>query len=167
MVAGLTVGRKKYADVQNEVRAIEADARELREELTKAVSEDSAAYNRLMFALRNTQVDEAVRETAVSNARLDVALIPLKVARLSRQVVHLAKDIVALGNINAVTDAAVGALLAQTAVRASALNIRTNCKSITDRTLADTWETEISRLERDVDASVTAVLATARQRGVF
>lgn len=167
MVAGLTVGRKKYADVQDEVREIEADARELREQLTKAVSEDSAAYNRLMFALRNTQVDEAARETAVSHARLEVALIPLHVARLSRRVAHLAKDIVEMGNINAVTDAAVGALLAQTAVRASGLNIRTNSKNMADKMVTAAWEAEIVRLEKDVDDAVTAVLATAQQRGVF
>lgn len=167
MVAGLTVGRKKYADVQEDVRAIEADARELREALTKAVSEDSAAYNRLMFALRNTYTDEAARETAVSNARLETGLVPLHVARLSRRVAHLAKDIVALGNINAVTDASVGAMLAQTAVRASGLNIRTNSKSMADKTVTAAWEAEIARLEKDVDDAVTAVLETAKQRGVF
>lgn len=165
MVAGLTVGRKKYADVEEEVRAIEADVRELREELTKAISEDSAAYNRLMFALRNTA--EAGRETAVAAARLEVALVPLHVARLSRRVAHLAKDMVALGNLNAVTDAATGAMLAQTAVRASGLNIRTNSKSISDKTVTAAWEAEIVRLEKDVDDAVAAVLEIAQQRGVF
>ncbi|MCA9968032.1 MAG: cyclodeaminase/cyclohydrolase family protein, partial [Anaerolineales bacterium] len=84
-----------------------------------------------------------------------------------RRVAHLAKDIVEMGNINAVTDAAVGALLAQTAVRASGLNIRTNSKNMADKMVTAAWEAEIVRLEKDVDDAVTAVLATAQQRGVF
>jgi formiminotetrahydrofolate cyclodeaminase len=120
-----------------------------------------------MFASRNNYPDESLRQPAIDKAKLETVLIPLQVARLSRNIAHLAKDIVAVGNLNAVTDAATGALLAQTAVQASALNIRTNSKSFADKTLTAKWETELLRLEREASEAVTAVLEAARRRGVF
>lgn len=165
MVAGLTIGRKKYENVQADAQAILADAAELRRELTEAVTEDAVAFDNLMVAWRNKELDKEAKAKAVEEATIGAAEVPLRVARLSRDVATLAHNIAKMGNRNAVTDAAAGALLARAAVQAAALNVKINIVDLQNRDLAASMKAEVTSLEEETAALATAVSEIAAERG--
>ena len=86
MVAGLTVGRKKYAAVNDEAEGILQEANELRESLTRAIAEDAAAFDAVMTAYRNKKLTDEQKALAIEEATIEAAMVPLRVAKLSLQV---------------------------------------------------------------------------------
>jgi glutamate formiminotransferase/formiminotetrahydrofolate cyclodeaminase len=129
MVAGLTLGKKKYAAVEEEMRSIQQEARELQQTLSQAVQEDAQAFEAILAAMRlpkETPAEAAARQQAMENATLQATRVPLETARRALRVMELAQIAVEKGNLNAITDAATGFQLAQAALRAAAYNVRVN-----------------------------------------
>jgi glutamate formiminotransferase / formiminotetrahydrofolate cyclodeaminase len=167
MVAGLTVGRKKYANVAADVNLVLNDAAELQQKLTDAIAEDAAAFEKVMTAFRNKELDEEARAEAVEKATIGAAEVPLRVASMSRDVAILAETIAKVGNVNAVSDAAAAVIMARAAVQAAALNVKINVVGLQDRSLAAEWKSEIERLELETSRLVESVTAVAAERGGF
>lgn len=167
MVAGLTAGRKKYADVSDQAEQILAEAGELQQQLRDAISEDAAAFEQVMAAWRNKDLEGEAKKQAVEEATIGAGEVPLRVANLSARVARLAQQIAQMGNVNAVSDAAAGAILARAAVEAAALNVKINGVGLQDQTLAQSWRDEIDQLEKEVNEIVTAVKETTASRGGF
>ncbi len=167
MVAGLTAGRKAYADVDQEARAIIVQARQIRDELSAAIVADAAAFDALMAVHRDKSLSDDERAAAVEQATIRAGKEPLRVARVCRDVVHLAETITAIGNRNAATDAASAALIARAAVQVASLNVQVNGSSLSNSQLAHQWKQEVAALEAEVNARVEKVIATARERGGF
>lgn len=167
MVAGLTAGREKYADVSEEAEQILAEAAELQKQLSDAISEDAAAFEQVMAAWRNKELEGEAKKRAVEEATIGAGEVPLRVANLSAQTARLAQHIAEVGNANAVSDAAAGALLARAAVEAAALNVKINGASLQDQSLAQSWREEIDDLEEEMNEIATAVKETAASRGGF
>ena len=152
MVANLTVGRKKYAEVEDEASQILEQAQRLRQELTTAIMEDSTAFDQLMTAWRNSDLSGEEKENAVELATIHAAAVPMMVARLSRDMAKLAKTITSLGNANAVTDAAAAAVLARSAVQIAGLNVKINVGSIENEELTSSWLAELVEIENETSA---------------
>jgi glutamate formiminotransferase/formiminotetrahydrofolate cyclodeaminase len=167
MVAGLTIGRKKYAEVEPESRQILEEAGRLREALTAAIVEDSAAFEQVMAARRHKEADKQTRAAAIEQATMGAAEVPLRVARLSYEAAQLARDIASIGNVNAATDAAAGAYLAQAAVYAAALNVKVNVTGLQDQNQAAAWREEVEALADEVSQVALTVAAIAAERGGF
>jgi len=138
MVAGLTAGRKKYADVNDEMQRIVANARTLRTKLSALVQRDAAAFEAVRVAYQHPPASEAqpvppaLRATAIREALMHAAEVPLATARTAVEVASLAAAVAERGNRNAVGDACVAALLAEAACRAAVLNVRLNVASLDD-----------------------------------
>jgi glutamate formiminotransferase/formiminotetrahydrofolate cyclodeaminase len=133
MVAGLTLGKKKYAAVEEEMRSIQQEARELQQTLSQAVQEDAQAFEAILAAMRlpkETPAEAAARQQAMETATLQATRVPLKTARRALRVMELARIAVEKGNLNAITDAATGFQLAQAALRAAACNVRVNLAAL-------------------------------------
>jgi glutamate formiminotransferase / formiminotetrahydrofolate cyclodeaminase len=167
MVANLTAGRKKYAAVAEEVAQILEAVAPLRRQLTGAILADSASFERLMAAYRDKEASEAEQAQAIEEATVGAAEVPLNVARLSRQVAELARQITAVGNLNAVTDAAAGGLMARAAVQIAALNVKINAKGLQDQELAQRMVREVDELEAEVTELAAAIAGAAAERGEF
>lgn len=167
MVANLTAGRKKYAAVEEEVQQILESVVPLRRQLTEAILADAASFERLMVAYRNKEGSEAEQAEAIEQATIGAAEIPLKVARLSHEVARLAQTITAVGNLNAVTDAAAAGMMARSAVQIAGLNVKINAKGLQDQELAQRWVREVAELEEAVNELAAATAATAAERGEF
>ena len=167
MVAGLTIGKKKYADVQLKADAILTESTQLREKLTYAIAEDSAAFDHLLAAFRNKELDEENKAKAIESATVGAGEVPLRVALLSRDVAILAQKIAEIGNVNAVSDAAAAAYMAQAAVLAAGMNVRINGASLNNQELAQAWAGEVDALVNETSQIVEQVTATARERGGF
>lgn len=167
MVAGLTAGRKKYAEVDEIARTILAEAEALRRQLTAAIAEDAAAFTEVMAAFRLKDVDETEKQAAIEAATIHAGEVPLRVAYLSRDAARLAAQMARLGNVNAVSDAAAGVLLAAAAVQVAALNVNINGVGLQDRARAESWREQAAALEREVADLSAEVRAIVAERGGF
>ena len=144
MVAGLTIGRKKYVAVDGEMKELAARAVTLGARLAALVKEDSDSYALVSAAYKlpkETPVQVAARDAAIQAALMKAAAVPLETARACVAVAKLAAACAQKGNTNAVSDAGVAALLAEAACRGAAYNVRINVSSMSDphagRKLAD------------------------------
>ena len=158
MVAGLTVGRKKYVDVEPEMRALAQQAQGLADRLSRLVDEDADAYALVSDAYRLPKDDEqatAARETAIQAALRKAADVPLETARACREVAQLAATCAAKGNQNAVTDAGVAALLAEAGCRGAAYNVRINVASMADRSAGEALSAEVADLVNATHAAAS------------
>jgi glutamate formiminotransferase/formiminotetrahydrofolate cyclodeaminase len=135
MVARLTIGKKKYMAVEEAMRAVLEGAETLRAELSADVKQDAAAYAGVLAALqlpKDSPVAELVRRQRLEQATLQAARVPLEVAERADRVLELALQVVATGNVNAISDGGVAAGLAHTAVTGAGLNVRANIASLPD-----------------------------------
>lgn len=133
MVSALTVGRKKYAAVEEEMKAIALEASALRRELTGLVVRDAASYDTVSAAYKlpkETEVEQAARAKAVREGLIFAAEVPLETARAAVRVTALAAALAERANTNAVTDSCVAALMAEAACKGAALNVRINVASL-------------------------------------
>jgi glutamate formiminotransferase/formiminotetrahydrofolate cyclodeaminase len=167
MAAGLTVGRKRYADVAEEAGRVLDETDAIRRQLTAAVAEDAAAFERVMAITRDKSLGEAEKAAALEAANTNAGEVPLRVARLSRDAARLAQTIATIGNVNAATDAAVGAIMARAAAAGAGLNVRINSIALQDRARAEAWRAEVEALLAEVEQIVAATIATATERGGF
>lgn len=150
MVGRLTVGKKKYAAVQNQMHAMVERAEALRAELTAAIQQDSAAFEAVMAALKlpkETEEQQAERGRAIEEATLGAAQVPLEVAGKAVEVLELAVEAVTFGNLNAISDGASGATLARAALTGAGYNVRINVAGLQDQTTARSFLTKLAELE--------------------
>jgi len=104
-------------------------------QLLNAVDEDTAAFNKIMdaFSLPKSSADEqTIRKKAINDATRNAIEVPFKVMQLCYESMAVMKAMAEIGNPNSITDAAVGALCARTAVHGALLNVRINCKDFSD-----------------------------------
>jgi formiminotetrahydrofolate cyclodeaminase len=160
MVAGLTAGRKEFESVEAEMQETAANAANLMERCLELVDRDPEAYRKVMAAFklpRQTDSEKADRRRAVQLAMETAARVPLEVAELALEILELTERVVRRGNPNAVTDGAVGALMARSAGLGAIYNVRINLKSLKDPDLvatlasrADALEAQILQIEKKV-----------------
>ncbi|HEX7122382.1 MAG TPA: glutamate formimidoyltransferase [Gemmatimonadaceae bacterium] len=151
MVAGLTVGRKKYAAVDAEMRALSIQAAELVTQLSELVKRDADAYARVTAAYKLPKEPEdaaARRAAAIDDALVGAAEVPLETAKACVAVAALAAAAAERGNVNAVSDAGVAALLAEAACRGAAYNVRINVTAMGDRSRGEPLAREAAALVR-------------------
>ena len=149
MVCNLTIGKKNYAEVEPEMRSVLHDAEGLRQRLADMVAEDIAAFNGLMAAYglpKLTDEDKTLRGAAIQHALRAATEAPLACARASADVIALSMRAAEVGNRNVISDAGVGALAAQAALRSAALNVDINVPSLQDAAFAQTCRDEIAAL---------------------
>jgi glutamate formiminotransferase/formiminotetrahydrofolate cyclodeaminase len=150
MVARLTLGKVRYAEVEDRMQEIAERADKLRGELQLAERRDAQAFEAVMDAYRmpkESHEEQQARAQAVERATHQAAAVPLQVARWSVEALELAAEVCASGNVNAATDAASGAAMAQAALTASGLNVRVNAGSVQDHEAARAWIEELEGLE--------------------
>jgi formiminotetrahydrofolate cyclodeaminase len=148
----LTIGRKKYAPVEKEMRRLLEQAHNLRGELTAAIKEDSEAFEAVMQAYklpRESAQDKKKRSEAIQSATLKAAQVPLDTAEKTLEVMRLAQIAADLGNLNAVTDAWSSAELARAAISCAGANVRINLASLKDEKSAAQLAERLSALESD------------------
>ncbi len=146
MVGRVTVGKKKYAEVEGEMWKLIEQAEGLRKELTTAVEEDAASFEGYLQAVhlpKNTEDEIEVRNQAIEAATLHAAQVPHHAAGLAMQVLALAVTAAELGNINAISDAASAANLAIAAVKSAGLNVMINLKNLEDSSLGKSLADDI------------------------
>lgn len=149
MVCHLTIGKKGYEAVEDDMRELLGHAESLRARLQAMVAEDAAAFDRLMSAYRlpkATDEEKTYRSAAIQNGLKAATMAPLECARAAAEVIRLTTGAAERGNANVISDVGVGALAGWAALRSAALNVNVNVPQIKDRHFADHALTEIATL---------------------
>ncbi len=157
MVCNVTIGKKKYADAEAEVQDILQSATNLQAQLTSLVSDDAAAFDKVMTAFglpRDTEADKHTRSQAIQAAFKEATLVPLATVKACADVMRLGKRIAEIGNANAISDAGSGVLTAHAGLRSASLNVLINLGSLKDKAFVTTTEAELNAILSD-----TATLA--------
>jgi len=169
MVGRITHGKKKYADVQQEMDEIIHQADELRKILSELIDEDAEAFNAVMSAYRlpkETEEQKRDRESAVQSATLQAAQVPLKTCLEALKVMRLAVVAASKGNKNAITDAGTASALAIAAITSAGANVRINLQSLMDNSMKEKLTTQLDEIEseaRKLDKQVRKHLQTRAQ----
>ena len=139
MVANLTIGREKYADVREEMEALAGEAAALRNRLLDDIQKDSVCFNACMDALRmprDTKEQQEARREAIQEGFKEASAVPLSIAETAARIFPLAEDVVNKGNQTAISDG----LLAL-------LNVKINLASIRDEAFVQETASKTARLE--------------------
>lgn len=153
MVANLTIGRKEFESVDDEMKKIAKTAADMRKKLQNDIDNDAKAYQEVLAAFKlpkNTDGEKKQRSHAIQQAFKGAATVPLGVARETLKIMDLASRAITAGNPNAVTDGAVAVLAARTAALAAAYNVKINLSAIKDTQFVDELVREIEELESQV-----------------
>jgi formiminotetrahydrofolate cyclodeaminase len=132
MVCNLTLDKKGYEDVQDDIQALLARSEALRGELTGLLEADVAAYSGYSAAAkmpRGTDKEKAARAEAMEAALKIATDVPLQIAEAAAKVMDLCMPAAKKGNKWAVSDAGVAVLMAEAALRSAALNVLINLGS--------------------------------------
>jgi formiminotetrahydrofolate cyclodeaminase len=149
MVCNLTIGKKKYADVEDEMKHVLGKAESLRRRLTSMIEDDVQAFDKVMAAYgmpKETDADKAKRDAAIQAALKLATDVPMRCCHAAREVIDLAGIASDKGNLNVISDAGVAVLAGYAALRSAALNVFTNARMINDKAFADAKLEELHEL---------------------
>ena len=132
MVTNLTIGKKKYADYEEEVKAVRDRLEGLRDQLIDLVDGDAVAFEPLSKAY-SIPKDDPERDTIMENALYEASVVPMSIMETVLAAAKELEILVAKGSKLAVSDVGVGILFAQAAIEGASLNVYINTKSMKDR----------------------------------
>ena len=145
MVGSLTLGKKKYADVQEDITALNSRAEALRADFAALIDADAEAFAPLSRAY-SIPKDAPGRDEIMESALLRAAEPPLEIMRKCAEALDVIADYAAKGSALAVSDAGCAAALCGAALQAAALNVRINTKSMKNRATAEEIDAETDDL---------------------
>ena len=145
MVGELTTGKKKYADVEDDIQALMVRAQSLPERFLELVDGDAEAFAPLAKAYSIPKTDpnrDSIMETALRTA----CSVPLKIMHTCAEALDVIEEFASKGSRLAISDAGCGAILCKAAMQAASLNIFINTKAMKDREFAKKLEKEATAL---------------------
>ena len=145
MVGELTVGKKKYADVEEEIQSLMARAQALRIRFLELVDADAAAFAPLAKAYGIPKEDPN-RAQIMEEALKTACSVPMDIMRACAEAIDIIEEFAAKGSKLAVSDAGCGAILCKAAMQAAALNVFINTKSMKDLSCKAALEIEADAL---------------------
>ncbi|GAH10885.1 unnamed protein product, partial [marine sediment metagenome] len=122
MVGNLTVGKKKYEDVEEDIKKILSSSEKLRYELSQLIEEDVKVFNNFMATYKmpkETEDEKRIRAEKIQKSLIEAAKVPLRVAYKCLDILSLSKEVAEKGNINVVSDAGVAVLMAEAALESA------------------------------------------------
>ena len=149
MVCNLTLGKKRYADVQDDIAALVEKTEALRHHLTDLLEADVEVFTGVSAAYkmpRKPPEARAARSAAIQEALKAATQVPLDVAKACVEVIELCTQAAEQGNQGAVSDAGVAVLMAEAGLRSAALNVIINIHAIKDEAFSTRVQGELDAL---------------------
>ena len=136
MVGEFTVGKKKYADVEDEIREMMHHAQDLRIRLLECIEKDAEAFEPLSKAY-GIPKDDPSRDEEMEKCLLAAAAAPMEILELCGEAIDLLNAFGKKGSIMVISDAATGVMFCQSAMYGAAVNVKVNTKSMKNRVTAE------------------------------
>lgn len=155
MMANLTIGKKNYAGVEEQMRKTAEVMRENRMQFIDDIDRDSDAYLKVMEAYRlpkETDEEKAARSEKIQEATKTASLVPMDVAERAYIMLETMLETTRNGNKNAVTDGLVGLMACRTGILGALLNVRINLGGIHDSSFVEELRKKCDRIEKDTIA---------------
>jgi formiminotetrahydrofolate cyclodeaminase len=170
MVGALTVGKKKYAAVEPEIKAMQAQCDAIQAALLELVERDAEAFAPLAaaYGLPKDTPEQAAEKERVMEAALKAACaVPLDIMEQCARAIELMEGFAAKGSKIAVSDAGVGAALCRAALEGASLNVFINTKAMKDHAAAAAFDERANALLREYAprAQATFDAVSAQLRG--
>jgi formiminotetrahydrofolate cyclodeaminase len=166
MVCRLTLGKKKYAHVQEEIEQALKQSEELRVKFNAIIDEDTLAFNKVMAAYglqKETEEQKTKRAAEIQEAMKTATLIPLKLMGLCIEAMELVKIIVEQGNQNSISDAGVAALMLHAGCEGAALNVTINLGSLRDANFVDQTKTKLEQHRTSLNTFTSDIFASVNK----
>lgn len=167
MVANLSSHKRGWDDRWEEFSTWAEKGQALKDELIRLVDEDTNAFNKIIDAVRmakETDEEKTARSKAIQDATIYAIEIPLQTVKVAYNVFELCKKMVQEGNPNSLSDAAVGALCARAAVFGANLNVRINCKDLSDGSLAKKYVNEANEILEKANHAEVEILEQVNKK---
>ena len=158
LIGKATIGKEKFIDVQEEMESVISKGTELYQRLNKLVDEDTEAFNQILHAYRMPKDEPEVRSAAIQDAVKRAAEVPLQTAKISFEVLDLIIAVAERGNKNAITDAGVAALFAESAIRGALFNVKINMLSIKDEEVKQNFTNDMEEILTQLASKREAVI---------
>jgi formiminotetrahydrofolate cyclodeaminase len=167
MVAHLTVGKKGFESQEAEMKKVGEEARSYRNALFATVTQDVQAYQKVMSAYllpKTTEEEKRKRKEEIQRSLKRAADPPLFTAATSLKLLRLCQKTVDKGNPQAISDTAVGSLLADAALHGGVFNVLINLSALEDEDTVNKMKKELLRLEREGNKMKEKILAQVKEK---
>ncbi|MCK4224400.1 MAG: glutamate formimidoyltransferase [candidate division Zixibacteria bacterium] len=152
MVCRLTIGKKKFKEVTDELKEVLEKAEEIKKQMEEFIVKDAESFDQVMDAMKlpkYTDEEKEKRNLAIQEATKGAISVPLQVMERGLLALKLSQIVVEKGNPNMVSDAGVSALTAKTALEGAYLNVRINLNSIDDQNFVTSTREKADALKRE------------------
>ena len=149
MVANLTIGKPKYADVEDEIQELKVAAYRIQKDLLALIEKDAEVFAPLAGAYRmasGTDEEKAEKDRVMQACLKQASLAPLEIMEKCAETLLLLEKFAEKGSVLAVSDAGCGAVLSKAALQAAWLNVRINIRIISDEKFASEVESKAQGL---------------------
>ncbi|MCR5808033.1 MAG: cyclodeaminase/cyclohydrolase family protein [Clostridiales bacterium] len=165
MVAGLTLGRKKYLDFTDNCNMIIEQGKPVQQELIAQIDRDTEAFNLVSAAFKmpkETDEEKAVRKAAIHDATIVATNAPFYTMELCHKGIMLGKELVGKFNTNCASDLGVGALNIKAAAYGAWLNVLINVSGLDEETAAD-YKSRGQKLLDEIDEAYAYIYGAVMQ----
>lgn len=167
MAGSLTVGKKNYADVQDDILALKARADSLQSDLLTLMQRDAEVFEPLSRAYglpKETPDQQAEKERVMGLALKECCAVPLEIMAKCCEAIELHREFAVKGTAIAISDVGCGVICCKSALQAASLNVFINTKSMKDRLLADTNNQRANRMLQKYTALADEIFADVAAR---
>ena len=161
MVGALTVGKKKYADVEEEMKELMAKATTLQDELLHLIERDAEVFEPLSKAYgmpRETEEEKAEKARVMEIVLKDACSVPMEIMEKCCEAIDLIVEFAAKGSALAISDAGVGAAFCKAALQGASLNVYINTKSMKNREYAEELNANVTQCWKNIPRLQTKFL---------
>lgn len=165
MVANLTIGNAKYETVYEEMKGIQTQVSQIKEDFVHYINKDSAAFMDLMGAFKlpkETEEEKAFRKAEIQRTTKQAALVPYEIGKLAYTLLPLAETVIVKGNKNAITDGMIAVINVRSAVKSAFLNVKINLGSIQDTDFVKQLADSMAEIEAVLDAEEKRLVGLAK-----
>ncbi len=145
MVCSLTIGKKKYSEVEEEIKTVRDELDRISKELVALAEKDNEAFGKVMQAFKlpkDTDEQKKERAAAIESATMEAAIVPAEVISKCKQLLPYLEITASKGNRNSLSDAGVALSLAAASAEGAFLNVAINCTGLANRETADKFMKE-------------------------
>lgn len=167
MVCNLTIGKKKYVNVEEEMKDIKAKLEELNDCFVELAAKDNYAFDQVMAAFKlpkETDEQKKLRSEKIEEATFAAAVVPSEVIETCGKVIPYLETISLKGNQNSVSDAGVGLSLLNTAAEGAFLNVIINCTSLSNKTIGQELMKKSEIIYEEVKNKSTESIANIKSK---
>ena len=167
MVCNITIGKKGYEEVEDDMKDVLKQAEALRDRLTDMIRADVEVFDRLMAAYglpKETDEEKAARSEEIQASLKEATDVPLNCARACAEAIDLCRVAAEKGNLNVVSDAGVAVVAADAAMKSAALNVYINVGSIKDKVFAEERSTELEKILKSAEGQTGKIYALVKSK---